>query len=109
MPDLFVMTATAVTATATVTLVNSGSNARNVVRSIQIHNNHSANTAAVTIYVTRGSTATAFTIVRYTQVDAYESLQPLSQPLVLGLNDTLLVSANPVNDVHIVVSRLEIT
>ena len=108
MPDIFMMTATAVTATSTVTLISSGPNARNLVRSIQIHNNHSANTAAVTISVTRGSTAAAFTIVRYTQVDAYETLQPLSQPLVLGLNDTLRVSANPVSDVHVVASHLEI-
>lgn len=109
MADVFVMSATALTATATVTLINSGSNARHLVRSIQIHNNHSANTAAVTISVTRGSTAAAFTIVRYTQVDAHQSLQPLSQPLVLGLNDTLRVAGDPVNDVHVVASHLEIT
>lgn len=108
MADVFVMTATAVTSTATVTLINSGSNSRNLVRAIQIHNNHSANTAAVTISVTRGST-TPFTVVRYTQVDSYQSLQPLSQPLVLGLNDTLQVTADPVDDVHVVASHLEIT
>ena len=109
MSDIFLMTATAITSTATLTIINSGANARNLVRSIQIHNNHSANTAAVTISVTRGSTAAVFTIVRYTQVEAFETLQPLSQPLVLGLNDTLRVSANPVNDVHVVASHLQIT
>ena len=110
MPDIFMMTATAVTATATVTLIASApSTSRHLVRSLFIHNNHSANTAAVTISVTRGSTAAAFTIVRYTQVDAHETMQALDQPLVLGLNDTLRVSANPVNDVHVVASHLEMT
>lgn len=109
MPDVFLMSATAVTATATVTIIDSGASSRNLVRSIQISNNHSANTAAVTITVTRGSTAAEYTLVRYTQVDAYQSLQPLTQPLVIGLNDTLRVKANPVDDVHVVASHLQIT
>jgi hypothetical protein len=108
MPETFSMVATAVTATAAVTLIDSGFASINLVRSLTIHNQHTANTASVTVSVTRLSTANEYTVVAFTQVTAQQSIQAIAQPLVLNNNDTLRVTCDPVDEVHAVASYLRI-
>jgi hypothetical protein len=109
MADSFEMVATAVTATNAVTMLSLGSTARSVVRSLNLYNAHTANTAAIVVSVTRGSTAAEYTLVNYTQVTCQQSIQALSQPVVLNPLDSLRVKCDPVDSVDVVVSHLRIT
>jgi hypothetical protein len=108
MAETFSMVATAVTATSTVTLIDSGFAAINVVRALNVYNAHTSNTAAVTIAITRITTATEYTLAAFSQVTCQETIQALPQPLVLNANDTLRVRCNPVDSVHVVASYLKI-
>lgn len=109
MPETFSMVATAVTATSAVTLIDSSFASINVVRSLNVCNVHTANTAAVTISVTRLSTASEFKVSVYTQVTCQQSVQVLTQPIVLNNFDTLRITCDPVDEVHAVVSYLRIS
>lgn len=109
MAETFAMVATAVTATSAVTLIGANFSAVHVVRSLNICNVHTASTAAATVIVTRTNTATRFTVSVFTQVTCQESIEVLTQPLVLNNSDTLQISCNPVTEVHAVASFLRIT
>lgn len=109
MPETFARTGTAITSTATVTVVSAATSEVSLVRSLTLHNNHTANTAAVTVVVANTSTAAELVIARYTQVTCHQTIQVLDQALVLNSGNVLLVKADPVNDLHAVASLLRIT
>jgi hypothetical protein len=109
MADEFIMVATAVTSTNTVTVLSPGAAAVALVRSLTLHNNHTANTAAITVVVTDINTATEYVIEAFTQVTCKQTIHVLSQPLVVGQSDTLRIKADPVDDVHVVTSYLRIS
>jgi len=102
------MAATAVTATSAVTILDAGFGTIKLVRSLNICNIHTANTAAVTVSVTRITTASEFTLSVFTQVTCQESIAVLTGPIVLNNNDTLRIKCNPVDSVHVVASYLNI-
>lgn len=108
MAETFSMVATAVTATNVVTILDAGFASIKLLRSINICNVHTANTAAATVSVTLTNTATEFTVAAYTQVDSQQRLEVLSQPLVLNNYDTLRIACDPVDSVHVVASYLDI-
>jgi hypothetical protein len=109
MAEIFAMVATAVTATSAVTIINSNLSAIHVLRSLTVCNVHTANTAAASILVTRGNTNSQFTVSVYTQVTCQQSIEVLSQPLVLNSSDTLKIACDPVDEVHAIASFLRIT
>lgn len=109
MAESFHMIATAVTATATVTLLSPGPTTIGIVRSLSIHNNHTANTASVSIVVTDINTAVEYVVSAYTQVTCQQTINVLPQSLVIGNDDTLRIKGDPVDDVHVVVSYLRIS
>lgn len=109
MADAFAMVATAVTATNAVTLIQSSISFTNIIRALSFVNIHTANTSAVTISVTSGSTASELKFAIYTQVTCQQSISVLDQPLVLNPSDTLRITCNPVNEVHAFVSYLRIS
>ena len=102
------MTATAVTATATVTLVANGDAEISMIRSVRLYNVHTANTAAASVIVSSPGTATEYIVARFTQLTCQQSVESLEQPLVLNPYDTLKVACNPVHEVHVVASYLRI-
>jgi len=109
MAETFAMVATAVTATNAVTLINMNFSAVHLVRSLRLFNFDTANTAAVSVVVTRGDTASRFTVSAFTQVTCQQSIEVFPNPLVLNASDTLQVECDPVTEVHAVVSFLRIT
>lgn len=109
MADTFHMVAAAITATSTVTVLSPGPTSVAIVRSLSLHNNHTANTAAITVLVTNVNTTPEYVVAIATQVSCQETIQVFSQPLVIGNDDTLRVKGNPVNDVHVVLSYLRIS
>jgi hypothetical protein len=108
MAEKFAMIATAVTATSAVTILNAGFASIKLLRSINICNVHTANTAAATVSVTLTNTAAEYVVSAYTQVSSQQSIEVLSQPLVLNNFDTLRIKCDPVDEIHIVASYLDI-
>jgi len=108
MAETFSMAATAVTATSAVTILDASFASIHLVRNLNVCNIHTANTAAITVSVTRLSTANEYVHSMYTQVTCQQSISVLSQPLVLNNNDTLRVTCDPVDEVHVIASFLKI-
>jgi hypothetical protein len=109
MAEAFAMVATAVTATNSVTMIGMNFSAVHVVRSLRLTNVHTASTAAITVVVTKGNTASRFTFAAFTQVTCQQSIEALPNALVLGSSDTLQLECNPVTQVDAIISFLRIT
>jgi hypothetical protein len=108
MAEQFAMTATAITATNAVTVLQAGFGNLDLVRSINLFNVHTANTTSIRVTVTRQSTASEFVFSMHTQVASLQRIEVLDQPLVLNANDSLRVACDPVDEVHVVTSHLAV-
>jgi hypothetical protein len=111
MPDVFVMAATSVNSTSTVSLLTTAIDEVALIRSISVYNASTAGTADITISVTLGTAAaeTLFPVARFTSVDSLASVQALTQPLVLNTANSLRIQCTPAGTVHAVVSYLRIS
>lgn len=109
MPQSFAMFATAVTSTNAVSLVSLGSFVTAVIRNVTLCNAHTASTASADVYVSMAGSTNAFYLQRYTQVPANQTLEVVSQPLVLNGGDSLKVECGIVANVHAVASVLKVS
>lgn len=109
MADSFHMVAAAITSTSTVTMLSPGPTSVAIVRSLSIHNNHTASTAAVTVVVTNLYTTSEYVVALATQVSCQQTINVFTQPIIVGNDDTLRIKADPAGDVHAVLSYLRIS
>ena len=94
------------TTSNTTTLYTTPSNSRAIVKSLLVAED--AGTGA-TIFVTLVDAAGAiFTLFSFKAVGNNETLQLLTEPLILLENEVLKVKANNANKLHVVASILEI-
>ena len=109
MPNTFLMFATAITNTSTVTLVSLGTAATALVRSVTLCNAHTASTASMDIFVNKGTSTDAIYVTRYTQLTAMQTVHVLPEPIVLDAGDSLKAAGAVVANVHVVSSVMKIT
>lgn len=109
MPNTFAMYATTITSTNTITLVNLGSAATALVRSVTLCNAHTASTASMDVFVNKVANTASIFISRFTLITAQQTVHVLPEPIVLEAGDTLKVAGAVVANVHAVSSVMKIT
>ena len=109
MASVFEMHSAVMTSSTEVTLLNLGLANTAVVRSLTLCNAHTANTAAVDLFVTIGTATEAIYVHRYTQITASETVQSIAGPLVLNGGDQLKLSGGTVSELHAMASILKLS
>lgn len=109
MPSVFAMYATVAASTSAISVVNLGTAATAVVRSLTICNAHTASTASVDVFVNQGVSTTPVYVHRYSSLSARETVQALSQPLILNAGDALRISSPAASEVHAIASVMRVS
>ena len=109
MPNTFLMFATAIANTSTITLVSLGTAATAMVRSVTLCNVHTASTASIDVFVNKGTSTDAIYLSRYTQLSAMQTVHVLPEPIVLDAGDSLKAAGAVIANVHVVSSVMKIT
>ena len=95
------------TANTATTVYTVPSDSRSIVKSI-IVSEDSGNADTITLTITDAS-SNVFSLFKTKAVSANATVELLSQPLVLQESDVLKAQANAANQVHIIVSFMEVT
>ena len=95
------------TANTATTVYTVPSDSRSIVKSI-IVSEDSGNADSITLTITDAS-SNVFSLFKTKAVSANATVELLSQPLVLQESDVLKAQANAANQVHIIVSFMEVT
>tara|TARA_R100001082_G_scaffold107189_1_gene80806 strand:+ start:153 stop:479 length:327 start_codon:yes stop_codon:yes gene_type:complete len=79
-----------------------------IVKSILVSNDDASNACEVTVTLLNTSD-TVFSLFKQKDVSAKTSIELLTNPLVMNTDEELKVQAENANDLHVVVSYLEIS
>ena len=108
MADLFLNKKVDLTTTDNTSLYTVPANTISVVRSILVSNDDASNACEITITLLNSSD-TVFSLFKQKDISAKTTVELLTNTLVLNEDEELKVQAENANDLHVVLSALEIS
>ncbi len=108
MADLFLNKKVDLTTTDNTTLYTVPTSTVTVVRSILVSNDDASNACEITVTLLNSSD-TVFSLFKQKDVSAKTTVELLTNTLVLNEDEELKVQAENANDLHVVMSALEIS
>ena len=96
------------TSTSDTVLYTVPSSTVSIVKSILVSNDDASNACEITVTLLNTSD-TVFSLFKQKDISAKTTTELLSNPLVMNTDEELKVQAENANDLHVVVSYLEIT
>ncbi len=108
MADLFLNKKVDLTTTDLTPLYTVPTSTVTVVRSILVSNDDASNACEITVTLLNSSD-TVFSLFKQKDVSAKTTIELLTNTLVLNENEELKVQAENANDLHVVMSALEIS
>ena len=96
------------TSTSDTVLYRVPSSTVSIVKSILVSNDDASNACEITVTLLNTSD-TVFSLFKQKDISAKTTTELLSNPLVMNTDEELKVQAENANDLHVVVSYLEIT
>ena len=108
MADLFLNKKVDLTTTNDTSLYTVPANTIAVVRSILVSNDDASNACEITVTLLNSSD-TVFSLFKQKDISAKTTVELLTNTLVLNEDDELKVQAENANDLHVVLSALEIS
>ena len=108
MADLFLNKKVDLTTTDNTSLYTVPNNTISVVRSILVSNDDASNACEITITLLNSSD-TVFSLFKQKDISAKTTVELLTNTLVLNEDEELKVQAENANDLHVVMSALEIS
>ena len=108
MADLFLNKKVALTTTDNTSLYTVPTNTISVVRSILVSNDDASNACEITITLLNSSD-TVFSLFKQKDISAKTTVELLTNTLVLNEDEELKVQAENDNDLHVVLSALEVS
>ncbi len=108
MADLFLNKKVDLTTTDNTTLYTVPTSTVTVVRSILVSNDDASNACEITVTLLNSSN-TVFSLFKQKDVSAKTTVELLTNTLVLNEDEELKVQAENANDLHVVMSALEIS
>ena len=108
MADLFLNKKVDLTTTDNTSLYTVPTNTISVVRSILVSNDDASNACEITITLLNSSD-TVFSLFKQKDISAKTTVELLTNTLVLNEDEELKVQAENANDLHVVLSALEIS
>ncbi len=108
MVDLFLNKKVDLTTTDNTTLYTVPTSTVTVVRSILVSNDDASNACEITVTLLNSSN-TVFSLFKQKDVSAKTTVELLTNTLVLNEDEELKVQAENANDLHVVMSALEIS
>jgi hypothetical protein len=106
--DLFLNKKVDLTTTDNTSLYTVPANTISVVRSILVSNDDASNACEITITLLNSSD-TVFSLFKQKDISAKTTVELLTNTLVLNEDEELKVQAENANDLHVVLSALEIS
>ena len=108
MADLFLNKKVDLTTTDNTSLYTVPTNTISVVRSILVSNDDASNACEITITLLNSSD-TVFSLFKQKDISAKTTVELLTNTLVLNEDEELKVQAETANDLHVVLSALEVS
>ena len=108
MADLFLNKKVDLTTTDNTSLYTVPTNTISVVRSILVSNDDASNACEITITLLNSSD-TVFSLFKQKDISAKTTVELLTNTLVLNEDEELKVQAEHANDLHVVLSELEVS
>ncbi len=108
MADLFLNKKVDLTTTDNTSLYTVPTNTISVVRSILVSNDDASNACEITITLLNSSD-TVFSLFKQKDISAKTTVELLTNTLVLNEDEELKVQAENANDLHVVLSALEVS
>ena len=108
MADLFLNKKVDLTTTDNTSLYTVPTNTISVVRSILVSNDDASNACEITITLLNSSD-TVFSLFKQKDISAKTTVELLTNTLVLNEDEELRVQAENANDLHVVLSALEVS
>ena len=108
MADLFLNKKVDLTTTDNTSLYTVPANTISVVRSILVSNDDASNACEITITLLNSSD-TVFSLFKQKDISAKTTVELLTNTLVLNEDEELKVQAENANDLHVVLSALEVS
>ena len=108
MGEQFLVVATAITSTASTVVLDPGTAATHVVRTITLCNASTNNTTSATVSLYMSSASTGYTLFRYTQLTTAQTVLPATSPIVVSAGNRLEVSGGN-SSVDVSATYLELT
>ena len=108
MSDIFLNKKVDLTTTDNTSLYTVPTNTISVVRSILVSNDDASNACEITITLLNSSD-TVFSLFKQKDISAKTTVELLTNTLVLNEDEELKVQAENANDLHVVLSALEVS
>ena len=108
MADLFLNKKVDLTTTDNTTLYTVPTSTVTVVRSILVSNDDASNACEITVTLLNSSN-TVFSLFKQKDISAKTTVELLTNTLVLNEDEELKVQAENANDLHVVLSALEVS
>ena len=108
MADLFLNKKVDLTTTDNTSLYTVPTNTISVVRSILVSNDDASNACEITITLLNSSD-TVFSLFKQKDISAKTTVELLTNTLVLNEDEELKVQAENANDIHVVLSAIEVS
>lgn len=108
MGEQFQVAAATITSTSASVVLNPGTAATHVLRTLTLCNPSTANTTSATVTLYMATESASYTLFKYTQVTAAHTLLPATSPLVVSAGNRLEVAGGS-SDVDVSATYLELT